>query len=904
MADITATLLLADGDDTDRTVYTTASINPAADRLILCLVMAADQGFSSVVHVDSVAGAGLTWVEDQDLNFDTIASERRCLAVYRALGASPSAGALTITLDSPGTACRWMIVEFDNVDIGGTNGSSAIVQNKTNRADSGTSIVATLDAFEDVNNATVGCFGSGSVNTTLTEGSGFTKVAEVDLGTIKAMLTFRADNDITVDMSQSVDGDMAVIALELRNAHPKVPEPAADVLTITDSGEFAATLPFTEIDAVADLFSLTDTPETTFARGAVSTTKTLIIAEIKLTGGTLYRAGKGIRHPSRMYVGKVKSFGSIIRSIQVPSGLPQIGDAELTIVDTDGELRDLMSSTPPQNREIVLKIGSEGASEAVFQTAYVGIITHATFPPGLAKVRIQDNTFKFLGEQLPNLLTRENFTADPLFAKNLRARTEGRFDEAEIFSPIVFGVLDSTGLDVIGSMNAVRLDSTTFNLAQHSIPHDPITIFTKFPGDDGFIEQTGGFSIVEVSKTIEDIDYTFTHIVFGAAQDDGTEVRWDGEGMTDDDTKDGTVIRNPAEAIKQYLIRIARRSPTELDLIGIDAQAASLVDFCCDGAIAQRMTHREALARMTRSFGILLFTNKKGLITLRYINASNADRIVLDDVQDIYRRSEVHSLARPIVNEVNLQYTRMLSEQSWQGLLTITDDESVESLQRTESKDLKLFFVRDDIQADRVARDYLQFTNPGSFRIVLTIPGHRRTADVELGDLIGITNYSGLDASGYLNKEFLVHKTEFLTDTKQLRVHGVARVSFSERTESQASEWVTITAGSGSGVEGGYEELIDATDDLGTWVLVQVRAAPPFQAALFEEFDLAIGSLGNEVNFVDDAMIVSQADGAGNGAALEQDFSFPFRITSGSRISARTKGTSLRSYQIIVHVNG
>lgn len=215
---ITQTVLLADGDEVDRTVYTTASINPTANKLVVCMVMAADQGFSGTVHVDSVTGAGLTWVEMVDLNFDTIASERRCLAIYRALGPAPSAGALTITLDSPGTACRWIIVEFDNIDTSGTNGSGAIVQSATNRADSGTSITATLGAFSGISNATIGCFGSGSVATNLTEGSGFTKISEVDLGTIKAMFTFRDDNDTTVDMSQSVDGDMAVVAFEIKNA--------------------------------------------------------------------------------------------------------------------------------------------------------------------------------------------------------------------------------------------------------------------------------------------------------------------------------------------------------------------------------------------------------------------------------------------------------------------------------------------------------------------------------------------------------------------------------------------------------------------------------------------------------------------------------------------------------------
>jgi len=232
---ITQNLLLADGDDIDRQVYTTASIAPLANRLVICMVMAADQGFNDVIHVDSVTGAGMTWVEMVDLNFDTIASERRCLAIYRALDPSPAGGALTITLDKVGTAARWIIVEFGNIDTSGTNGSGAIVQNATNRADAGLSITATLASFASSSNATIGCFGSGSVNTTLTEGSGFAKIGEVDLGSIKAMMTFRNDNDTTVDMSQAVDGDMAVVAFEIRSVGQN--ERFIELIGLGSSGE-------------------------------------------------------------------------------------------------------------------------------------------------------------------------------------------------------------------------------------------------------------------------------------------------------------------------------------------------------------------------------------------------------------------------------------------------------------------------------------------------------------------------------------------------------------------------------------------------------------------------------------------------------------------------------------------
>ena len=839
--EIVVALLTSGQSETDTTVYSTASVAPNADRVLLAIV----HGLRLSVAANSAptcAGLGLTWVEVATKSFShgVGGPDRSRMSIFRAIGPGPTTGAVTFTFPETQARATFAVLELRGTV---TDASLAIVQAVIS-AETTSSPTATLATFADAANATFGgtCWSVG--NPTVAPGSGFTELSENRLAPNGTGLQtqWRPDPDTTVDVVYGglpiTDFFAVAFGLELSNLIPATPifkvavdtldlaiineagedvvaiavaDPVGldlldagttlrtalaqgDLITLGDSAEFGPSIGFKEIEPPADAIVLTDTPETVFATGPVSVAKTLMIAEIKLSGGTLYRAGKGIRHPSRMYVGKVKSFGSIIRSIQVPSGLAQIGDAELTIIDTDGELRRLMSETPPQNREVVVKVGGEGESEAIFQIAYTGIVVHATFPPGLAKIRLSDNTFKILSEKLPDLLTRENFIADPVFARNIRQRTEGRFDETEIFAPIVFGILDSTGLDVIGSMNAVRLDSTTFNLAQHPIPHGPIRIFIKDPDnrpepDQSFIEQIGGFSIVEVAKTIDGIDYIFTHVVFGTGQADGFEVRWDGEGMTDTGDQFGTPIRDPAEAIKQYLIRIAGRDPgTELDLVGIDAAGATMAlvatggptpGLFCDGAITQRMTHREALARMTRSFGVFFFTNKDGRMTIRYIGASDPDRPRIDDVQDIYVRSETHQLARPIVNEVNLQYIRMFSEQSWQGILTVSDDDAIESLERVESKDLKLFFVRDDFVADRVARDFLQFTNPGSFRIVMTVPGHRRTADVELAQLFGVTNYSGLDPSGrgYEDREFLVQKTEFRTDSKELRVHAVARVA-------------------------------------------------------------------------------------------------------------------------------
>ena len=739
---------------------------------------------------------------------------------------------------------------------------------------------------------------------------------------------FGSDETEPTDLGEPFFFPTAVdtVGLEINEATPEllIENPIlfdlSDAIVLGDFAEIGDETAVKFIETPAEALVLGDFPDTVFNQGPVTTGKTLLIAEFKLTGGTLFRAAKGIRHPERFYRGTVISFGSIIKSIPIPAGLPQISDAQVTLADTDGELRQLMSIDPPHNREVIIKIGDEGASEAVFQTIYTGVITHVTFPPGQAKVFLRDISFQFLNEMSPNLLTRDNFIADPFWAKNLLGRSEGRFDEAEIFSPIVFGIVNSLGLDTPGAINTVRLDSTTFNLAQHPINHGEVRLFKKDPNlnDTTFTELFGGFAIVEIAKTIDGVDFIFTQAVFGSARSDGYELRWDGRGMTDDGTKDGTVVRNPVDCLRLYLTRIAQRDLFEdLDVIQFTEQAETVSQVTtggptdglfCDGAIAQRMTHKEAITRILTSFNLFLFTNKVGKLTPRYIGASDPNRQVLDDVQDIYRKTETHALARPIINDINLQYFRTYSDQSWNRQLTVDDTAAIAQLGRRETRDLKLFFVRDDFVADRVARDFLQFSSANSFRIVFTAPGHRDIQGIDLATLIGITSYSGPDPSGegYDNLEFLIHKLEFNTNNKQLKVHAIARVTppVLGLTQSTSLEFTVIVAADPFLENGNWLELTGRPPLDGgfanpvvlpftpKWITIEVTAGfggfPGVPVPTIGIYDFGNGIPGQEEVVLEGIAIIT--DQTGVDALMSRMYSFPYEgFREGDRVFVRAR---------------
>lgn len=173
---ITVTALDSGTSATDATSYATASISPGANSLILLVQYGYMTGIS---NVPTVSGNSLTWV-----NVISSTGGATSFNVFRAMGASPSAGAATIDFaGQTQKGCGWSVIQFDNIDTSGTNGSGAIVQSsKTYTPDPfhATSIALTLSAFGSSNNIAYGAVYHNAAEAT-TPGSGFTEVHDVNL---------------------------------------------------------------------------------------------------------------------------------------------------------------------------------------------------------------------------------------------------------------------------------------------------------------------------------------------------------------------------------------------------------------------------------------------------------------------------------------------------------------------------------------------------------------------------------------------------------------------------------------------------------------------------------------------------------------------------------------------------
>lgn len=219
---VSATSLTGGASDTDGTSFSTASVSPTGDRLVLLAVELSLISSAADVTEPTISGNGLTWVAVASvLHWPDATNWFSKLYVFRAMGASPSTGAISITTTETMDSVAWSVAEFANVDTGGTNGSAAVVQSATNAAAATNTVTATLAAFATTDNATYGAFGGGEGSTppAWTAGTGFTEINEGNASLYaSAMSQFRNDNDTTVDATSDIASSDALgaVALELK----------------------------------------------------------------------------------------------------------------------------------------------------------------------------------------------------------------------------------------------------------------------------------------------------------------------------------------------------------------------------------------------------------------------------------------------------------------------------------------------------------------------------------------------------------------------------------------------------------------------------------------------------------------------------------------------------------------
>lgn len=262
----------------------TASVSPTANALIL-LSVSVRNGASVDPTTPTVSGNGLTWVLVNSITSDNTSGSRRMNFLFRAMGASPTTGAVTITFGETETDASWSVDQFTNTLTSGTNGSGAIVQNVTanDLTGSATSLTVTLAAFAASTNATFGFFGTDGA-TGATAGTGLAVLGHGASGTnVTTDTEFKNSSTTTVAFSYGVTAGIGGIAVEIAAAS------SVPITKLTTTGSGAATLsvdtlniptpptaPVTSVAGRTGIVTLTadDTPDGTTNKAYTATEKT------------------------------------------------------------------------------------------------------------------------------------------------------------------------------------------------------------------------------------------------------------------------------------------------------------------------------------------------------------------------------------------------------------------------------------------------------------------------------------------------------------------------------------------------------------------------------------------------------------------------------------------------------
>ena len=203
--------------------YVSGAFLPSPNKLYLLAVVHSDAAPEATVPTVT-STTGLTFVQvGSSVPFDTIASNVHRLTVFRALkptGTALSSGTYTVALADNGTGLAAMLIEINAVNLGGSDGASAIVQSPTNSANAGANPNVNLSAFASANNGVV-LFAASDIQTAPTADTGWVEIGtNPDYNTPATGLAcfWRPDNDTTATCTLTAS-DWGAMAIEVSYAH-------------------------------------------------------------------------------------------------------------------------------------------------------------------------------------------------------------------------------------------------------------------------------------------------------------------------------------------------------------------------------------------------------------------------------------------------------------------------------------------------------------------------------------------------------------------------------------------------------------------------------------------------------------------------------------------------------------
>ncbi len=473
----------------------------------------------------------------------------------------------------------------------------------------------------------------------------------------------------------------------------------------------------------------------------------LVLLELSFSSGTRYYSNIDVRHPSRLYTGKVIKFGTLRRAIPSPVGFPIIGDVVVELSNADLEFTDLKDEINAlRGTDGVLLLGPEGGSRSNdFTTIYTGRIRSVQLTGrDTLRITMQDFTFEMFKSELDLVFSPADFADLPL-----------NFSPGATRQYIIYGDMTNQGLtnksgdDLAKEWGAIRLpyiDVTNrgFHVAKHAVKGVD-EVYVK-EGDTTTLLSGGQYTVVEVSRGGD----THTEIRIGAGvitNIASATVTANIRGTTTTGLASGTLITEPEDQLKDYMENYAGVSSSDIDTTSFTAVGLLTTErgWVSAGLINQKITHEEVIARFLISFNIDLYVNIAGKIAIGLFDISTSVNALVDAdfptptydeklfmLRDSFSATENNDVR----NKILYSYAKDYGESSaWLVEEIYEDVGSQIDIGQTISESVQFFFVRDIDTAFDVVRARNFFQRHTSDRFTFGLPN-----DIAVINAVELTN--------------------------------------------------------------------------------------------------------------------------------------------------------------------
>jgi hypothetical protein len=460
------------------------------------------------------------------------------------------------------------------------------------------------------------------------------------------------------------------------------------------------------------------------------------LVEIDFTTGTRYYSYQGVSAPGNWYKDQLVEIGSINREVPALPGEYRIAETDITLSNLDQEFSILKAVYPFRNRIVRIKFGDLTGGLSGLTTIYTGAISDWRFEGGMVHLTVRDISYDPLRTSLGGFANQLNFSDCP---SSDRAR----------FMPILYGEVSSVGRSGTGAAPCILTSEHTpfrYLVARHVCKSiDNVYLYGQLLDPSSYTVSTSsvGGVTMQFIEFVEDQRDSFRL--------NEPEITADVKGITDNGLATGTLLENPADQLKHYLVNYAG-----IDINKMDSSFATTANYMTlkayKGAVAvlDDDPHSNVIERFMESFGMSFYCNRTGGYGLFIFDLNSlSDLSALDlysDNLDILKDSFEVRAQQEVCSRMQFNYVYNWPGDYFEQQPDQIDSAEVTNLGQDIRENTNLYYCRDDGTALAVVNDRMSLMRESSQLASFDLPISRFNLD--LNSLVKVTHGQGIAASG------------------------------------------------------------------------------------------------------------------------------------------------------------